>query len=123
MKIQVKRVYDPRSDQDGQRVLVDRLWPRGLTKEAAGIDLWLRELAPSTELRQWYGHEPGKWPEFKERYFAELQARPAEVVAALSLLDDEVTLLFSSKEPALNNAFALREFLSERQASARARPE
>ena len=76
MKIGIKRVYEKPAKEDGCRILVDRLWPRGLTKEKAKIDFWPKELAPSTELRQWYGHDPAKWGEFKSRYFAELEAEP-----------------------------------------------
>ena len=75
MSFTTKRIYAPRSAADGYRVLVDRLWPRGMTKEAAGIDLWLREIAPSTELRRWYGHDVARWPEFRERYRDELSAQ------------------------------------------------
>src|SRR5512134_509340 len=112
MPITVKRVYDPPSPTDGLRVLVDRLWPRGLSKSAAKIDLWARELSPSNELRQWYAHDAEKWPEFKRRFFAELKTR----TQSLDSLSREarrrkVTLLFGSKEPRLNNAFALRQVL------------
>ena len=122
MSIAVKRVYDPPSSSDGLRVLVDRLWPRGLSKAAAKIDLWARELAPSTELRRWYAHEAKKWPGFKRRFFTELKAR----TETLDLLRREtrkrkVTLLFASKEPRLNNAFALKQFLEARSRK-RARP-
>jgi uncharacterized protein YeaO (DUF488 family) len=115
MAVAVKRVYDPPSANDGLRVLIDRLWPRGLSKSAARIDIWARELSPSNELRKWYGHEAAKWPEFKRRYRAELNAQ----VDALKALASEgrrrkVTLLFGSKEPRLNNAYALKEFLQAR---------
>lgn len=122
MPITVKRVYDPPSSSDGLRVLVDRLWPRGLSKAAAKIDLWPRELAPSTGLRRWYAHEAEKWPEFKRRYLSELKTQ----TQALNSLRREtrkrkVTLLFASKEPRLNNAFALKQFL-EARARTRRRP-
>ncbi|MEW6331556.1 MAG: DUF488 family protein [Pseudomonadota bacterium] len=115
MPITVKRVYDPPASSDGLRVLVDRLWPRGLSKATAKIDLWVRELAPSNELRRWYAHEAKKWPEFKRRYFSELKARTQDLN---SLHRDaskrKITLLFASKEPRLNNAFALKQFLESR---------
>jgi uncharacterized protein YeaO (DUF488 family) len=75
--LQTKRVYDPPADGDGTRILIDRIWPRGLTKERAAVDLWSKGIAPSTELHTWFGHDPGRWQEFRERYFAELQANPA----------------------------------------------
>jgi uncharacterized protein YeaO (DUF488 family) len=113
--ISVKRVYDPPSATDGVRVLIDRLWPRGLSKAAARVDMWPRDLSPSTALRQWYGHEAGKWPEFKRRYRAEL-AEHADALAALAAQARrrKVTLLFGSKEPRLNNAYALKEILQAR---------
>lgn len=112
MSIKLKRVYEKPSPSDGKRVLVDRLWPRGLTKEQAEIDEWLRDLAPSTELRQWYGHDPEKWTEFKKRYWKELDKNPNLV----SKLAEEcrrrtVTFVFSSKEEKLNNAVALKEYI------------
>ncbi|MGH9420556.1 MAG: DUF488 domain-containing protein, partial [Thermoanaerobaculia bacterium] len=76
MRIQTKRVYEPPDRADGQRILADRLWPRGLSKAAARIDYWAKGIAPSTALRRWYGHDPAKWPEFRRRYFAELDKNP-----------------------------------------------
>lgn len=115
MPITVKRVYDPPSPADGLRVLVDRLWPRGLSKSAARIDLWVRELSPSNELRQWYAHEAEKWPGFKRRFFAELKTRTQSLDSlARAARKRKVTLLFGSKEPRLNNAFALKQFLESR---------
>ena len=108
-----KRIYDPPAPADGRRVLVDRLWPRGLSKPAARVDFWAREIAPSTALRQWYGHDPAKWDEFRRRYFKELDAQPAAVAELRAQLGTgRATLLFSSKEPRLNNATALVEYLS-----------
>lgn len=114
-EIRIKRVYEEVSPEDGRRILVDRLWPRGLSKEKAKIDFWPRELAPSTELRRWYGHDPQKWEEFRERYFQELEAQPQ----LLSQLREElargvVTFLFSSKELEINNAVALKIYLESR---------
>ena len=112
MTIQVKRVYDPPDAGDGRRVLVDRLWPRGLSKEKAKVDDWAREIAPSNALRHWYGHEPDKWPEFKTRYFAELDANPDSFADLRRHMGEGVvTFVFASKEPRLNNAFALKEYV------------
>lgn len=112
MAISVKRVYDTPVAGDGLRVLVDRLWPRGLSKASAKIDLWVRDLSPSHELRQWYAHDPEKWTEFKRRYFTELTEH-AEALAELAATArrHKVTLLFGSKELRLNNAYALKEAL------------
>ncbi len=112
--IKVKRIYEAPARSDGHRVLVDRLWPRGKSKEKARIDLWLKEVAPSNELRKWYGHEPAKWGEFRKRYFAELSDKE-DLLAQLEGLKGTVTLLFSSKELKLNNAVALKEHLEKRK--------
>ena len=77
MRLQIKRVYEPKSDGDGRRILVDSLWPRGLNKQTVGIDLWLKDIAPSPELRRWFGHDPAKWDEFRRRYRAEIDFEPA----------------------------------------------
>jgi uncharacterized protein YeaO (DUF488 family) len=116
MAIAVKRVYEAPAASDGLRVLVDRLWPRGVSKVSAKIDLWPRSLSPSNELRTWYAHEAPKWREFKRRYGAELAAEP-DAFADLSALarQRKVTLLFGSKEPRLNNAYALKEALEARE--------
>jgi uncharacterized protein YeaO (DUF488 family) len=112
MTIRIKRVYDPRDAGDGRRILIDRLWPRGLSKEDAKIYYWAREIAPSDALRQWYGHHPDKWMEFKSRYFAELDAnRDGFAELRRQMGEGAVTFLFSSKEPRLNNAFALKEYV------------
>lgn len=116
MKIHVKRVYEAATKEDGTRILVDRLWPRGLSKEKGKIDTWVKELSPSSELRQWYNHDPDKWSEFKERYFRELKKNNTQIEELLSeYRHSEVTFLFSSKELALNNAFALKEYLESKQ--------
>jgi len=109
----VKRAYEEPAASDGLRVLVDRLWPRGLSKEKARIDLWLKEVAPSNELRKWYGHDPAKWAEFKRRYYREL-AGAKEALAQLrdQMAQGKVTLVFSSKEEKLNNAVALAEYVA-----------
>ena len=110
--IRIKRAYQEPEEADGRRVLVDRLWTRGLSKEKAKVDVWVKEIAPSTELRRWYGHDPDKWPEFKTRYAAELEANPARVEELLAeVRAGTVTLLYSSKEERLNNAVALKEYI------------
>ena len=112
MKIQVKRVYEVVAPGDGTRILIDRLWPRGLSKAKAAVDVWMKEIAPSTELRRWYGHDAEKWPEFKNRYHAELDKNADAVGKLVSHAEkDKVTLLFGSREERLNNAFALKEYL------------
>lgn len=117
--IQIKRVYEPASPEDGWRVLVDRLWPRGMTKERAQADLWLKEAAPSTELRLWFGHDPAKWDEFMRRYRAELDAQPEAVAALLAAAArGRLTLLYSARDETRNQAVALREYLLARLASA-----
>lgn len=114
-RIAIKRVYDRPSAEDGKRILVDRLWPRGLKKEEARIDYWAKDVSPSTELRKWYGHDPIKWDTFRERYFAELD-REAEGVARLRevLAEGPATFVYSSREPAINNAEALKLYLEGR---------
>ncbi|WP_292933793.1 DUF488 family protein [Noviherbaspirillum sp.] len=112
--IKVKSVYEPADDEDGTRILVDRLWPRGVTKEKLGIEYWSKAIAPSTELRKWYGHDPEKWEEFCERYRRELDDNPEGVQELLHHLKSSVaTFLFSSKEHRLNNAVALRDYLQQ----------
>lgn len=112
--IRVKRVYEPPDPQDGCRVLVDRLWPRGLRKEGLKCDVWLRELAPSDTLRKWFGHDPAKWEEFQRRYAAELLAHPENLTALLDLARrGPVTLLFSARDSVHNQAVALREIFLE----------
>lgn len=107
--IRVKRIYDPPASDDGFRVLVDRIWPRGMKKAEAALDLWLKDVAPSTELRRWFGHDPAKWAEFRRRYQAELDQQPD----AMALLKEKVrrstvTLLYAAKDPDHNNAVALK---------------
>lgn len=116
MDIRIKRVYEAAAEDDGKRVLVDRLWPRGLSKERAQVDVWVKELAPSTELRRWYAHEASKWPEFRARYAAELEDHGEALEALLDLTrEGTVTFLFGSKEERLNNATALKEILEARR--------
>ena len=113
-RIAIKRVYDEPDKSDGMRVLVDRLWPRGLSKERAHVDLWLKEIAPSNELRTWFGHEPAKFDEFRQRYEAELTSGPAH--DALTRLRElvrrqPVTLVFAARDVEHSNAAVLRELL------------
>jgi len=112
--LRVKRIYEPASAEDGVRVLVDRMWPRGVKKSEAAVDLWLKDVAPSTELRTWFSHDPAKWAVFRRRYHAELQ-RKADAIALLQgkLAEGPVTLIFSARDPLHNNAVALEEYLEE----------
>jgi len=110
--IKLKRAYDPASDDDGARILVEHLWPRGVKKEALHFDAWLKDVAPSTELRKWFSHDPDKWRTFQRRYFAELDEKP-EVLEAIfmALRRGRVTLIFSSHDMDHNNAVALKAYL------------
>jgi len=110
----LKRVYDPPSPDDGARILVDRLWPRGLTKEKAALDLWMKEISPSTELRKWFDHDPAKWAGFQAHYRDELKARP-ELVDELrqKARQGTVTLLYAARNEAQNEAVALKAFLTD----------
>ncbi|BEH11975.1 MULTISPECIES: DUF488 domain-containing protein [Geobacter] len=112
--VRVKRIYDEPATEDGTRVLVDRLWPRGIAKDKARIDEWLKEIAPSDELRQWFGHDPARWDEFRERYRQELDAK-AELLDGLRKLvaGGTVTLLFAAKDEKHNNAVVLKDILVE----------
>jgi uncharacterized protein YeaO (DUF488 family) len=112
MTIRVKRIYEPAEDDDGYRVLVDRLWPRGIRKTDARIDLWLKDAAPSTDLRRWFNHEPEKWQGFKTRYFAELDGSRQNMQPLLDAAKTgNVTLVYSSRDEEHNQAVALREYL------------
>lgn len=113
MRVAIKRVYEPASDEDGFRILVDRLWPRGLTKEKAAVDLWLKEVAPSAELRKWFGHDPKKWSEFQRRYRAELNSNE-EAVRALkqAIGKGPATLVYGAHDERHNQAVALRDWLA-----------
>ena len=111
MSIFLKRVYEPSAKTDGVRVLVDRLWPRGVTKSKANINLWVKDLAPSTELRKWFGHDPEKWSEFQKKYRAELKDNPAlSEIRALSC-QDNVTLIYAAKDEVHNHALVLKQVL------------
>ncbi len=120
VRIRTKRIYEEPARSDGRRILIDRLWPRGLSKGAAKIHFWARCVAPSHELRRWYQHEPAKWPEFRRQYFAELDANRAGLAELREQLGAAtVTLLFGAKESQLNNATALREYLESSAKSSR----
>jgi len=113
MAIKLKRVYDEPTKTDGTRILVDRLWPRGLTKEKAHVDLWLKEVAPSTALRKWFAHDPEKWPEFKARYKAELKNNaPQLALLKQAASRGPTTLLYGSKDTEHNEAVVLQDLLS-----------
>ncbi|MGA2363645.1 MAG: DUF488 domain-containing protein [Candidatus Aminicenantales bacterium] len=111
--IKIKRAYDEPEAGDGLRVLVDRLWPRGLTKDKAKIDLWTKEVSPTTGLRKWFGHEPDKWGEFKRRYFRELKGRKEIADLLAEAKRGTVTLVYGAKETKYNNAVALKEYLEK----------
>ena len=119
--IQIKRAYDPPSKTDGARILVERLWPRGIKKEALKLDAWLKAIAPSTELRKWFSHDPAKWSEFQRRYQVELCQHPE---AWQPILDaaarGKVTLLFSSHDAEHNNVVALKAYLEKQPNSGKA---
>lgn len=109
----IKRVYEPPVKSDGKRILVDRIWPRGLTKDAAALTLWAKDLAPTTELRKWFDHQPERFAEFRRRYRAELSKNPAMDELMSSLGRGKATLLYSAKDPAMNQAAVFAEFMTE----------
>ncbi|MCE9588983.1 MAG: DUF488 domain-containing protein [Planctomycetes bacterium] len=112
MNTKLKRAYDAPGARDGVRVLVDRLWPRGVSKESAKIDRWLREIAPSAALRKWFGHDPAKWAAFRDRYFKELDANPTALTELKAIAHKKtVTLVYGAKDEAHNNAVALKAYL------------
>jgi uncharacterized protein YeaO (DUF488 family) len=112
--VKIKRVYERLSPDDGKRILVDRLWPRGLKKEEAHIYEWLKDIAPSNELRRWFSHDPSKWHEFKDRYKRELQGKKEEIERIrMEAEKGKVTLLFSAKDTEHNNAVVLKEVLGK----------
>ena len=117
MDIKLKRAYDRPEPDDGARILVDRLWPRGISKEAAKIDTWLKDAAPSGELRKWYGHDPAKWPEFRRRYREELDDREDEVAQLADLSrEGTVTFVYGARDEEHNAAVVLKEYVEERLA-------
>jgi len=115
MNLKLKRVYEEPAPSDGTRILVDRLWPRGLTKEKAHVDLWLKDIAPSNELRKWFGHDPARWAEFRTRYHAELKHNPEQ----MALLEKAVakgtaTLIYGAKDEEHNEAVVLLQLLTQK---------
>jgi uncharacterized protein YeaO (DUF488 family) len=117
--IKLKRAYEPPALDDGLRVLVDRLWPRGVSKSAARIDLWLKEIAPSAALRKWFDHDPAKWNKFRVRYFQELQKKRETVEQLVAhVRHGTVTLVYGAKDQEHNDAVALKEFLESERAHA-----
>jgi len=115
MSIRLKRIYEPKQDDDGFRILLDRLWPRGVDKKEAGIDLWLKDVAPSPELRRWFGHDPDKWAEFQRRYGEELRQNESAVAALRQRVRAEkrVTFLYAAKDTEHNHAIVLRDLLQK----------
>ncbi len=110
--VRIKRAYEPPASDDGTRILIDRLWPRGVKKEALALDEWSKELAPSTALRQWFGHEPARWPEFRRRYTAELQPHAEQIDALRALArKGRLTLVYGAHDEAHNNAVVVRALL------------
>lgn len=114
MTIRIKRVYEPPDKNDGTRILVDRLWPRGLTKEKAAVDIWLKEIAPSTALRKWFGHESAKWDGFRRKYLAELKENREQVsLLKEAMKKGTVTLLYGAKDEAHNEAQVLLHYVTD----------
>jgi uncharacterized protein YeaO (DUF488 family) len=117
MGIRLKRVYEPPDAGDGYRILVERLWPRGLSKEHAQLDRWLKDAGASPELRTWFGHDPEKWGEFRRKYFEEMRTRPEVIKELMDAIHthDTVTFLYAAHDTGHNNALALKEFLEKGQ--------
>jgi uncharacterized protein YeaO (DUF488 family) len=111
-RLALKRIYEPPSPGDGRRVLVDRLWPRGVSKAKAHLDAWMKDVAPSTELRRWFDHRPERWPEFRRRYFDELASNAALGALEQMAAAGPVTLLYAARDTTHNEAAALAEYLS-----------
>lgn len=117
MTVQLKRAYDPPDGDDGARLLVERLWPRGLTKDALQLSAWLKEISPSPELRKWFCHDPEKWDEFQRRYLEELQSNPDALAELRGHLkgSKKVTFVYAAKDPAMNSALLLKQFLENKK--------
>ena len=121
--LKLKRAYDPVASDDGTRILVERLWPRGVSKAQLHLDAWLKDVGPTTELRRWFGHDPEKWSQFRARYFRELDSRPESWRPILSAARGRtVTLVYSSHDEEHNNAVALREYLRAKRRGRRTSP-
>lgn len=113
MKLKIKRVYDKPAEEDGTRILVDRLWPRGLTKQKAKVDVWLKDIAPSTELRKWFAHDPEKWKEFIKRYKKELHENNGQTAILKEYLEQgAVTLVYGARDEVHNEALVIKELFS-----------
>ena len=116
MNIKIKRVYEQLDKKDGERILVDRLWPRGLTKEKAGVDLWLKEIAPSTELRKWFAHDPNKWKSFRGRYETEIRHKDDLIkVLKQKAREGTITLIYGARDEKHNEALVLKQFLEKNE--------
>lgn len=114
MTVKIKRVYEEPSSQDGKRILIDRLWPRGISKEKGKIDIWMKDIAPSTELRKWFGHDPAKWEEFQKKYLDEIRQNPSAVSQLKEQVKEgNVTLVYGAKDIKHNDAVVLKEFLEK----------
>lgn len=114
--IRLKRAYEAPSPGDGHRILVERLWPRGVTKERASLDSWMKDVAPSSELRSWFGHEPAKWAEFRRRYREELRGRPQEIAKLVDLSQQgDVTFVYGSRDEQHNAAVVLKDYVEGQQ--------
>jgi uncharacterized protein YeaO (DUF488 family) len=114
METKLKRIYEKPEKEDGFRILVDRLWPRGLTKEKANVDLWLKEIAPTTELRKWFNHEPEKWNDFKKKYVTELKSNKASVATLKEKINEgTVTILYGAKDEVHNEAQVILDYVKE----------
>ena len=118
MPVQIKRIYDAPADGDGERILVDRLWPRGMSKDKADLGEWMKEIAPSSELRQWFDHKPERWEEFRRRYREELQQNPLVESLRERIARGMVTLLYGARDREFNDAVVLAEFLTRTSPSA-----
>ena len=113
--IKLKRIYDRKSSSDGKRYLIERLWPRGIKKSSLPLNAWLKDAGPSTDLRRWFGHDPGKWNRFCDKYFEELDANPAAWAPILAAVrNGNATLLYSSRDLEHNNAVALKSYLEQK---------
>lgn len=112
--IRIKRIYEPRADDDGQRILVDRIWPRGVSRDAAALDLWLKDVAPTTELRKWFGHDPARFAAFRDRYRRELESDSKGVAELHARIEQgDVTLLYAARDKLINHAVVLAEYLEK----------
>ena len=121
MDVRIRRAYDPPRRGDGYRILVDRVWPRGVSRDDLDLDEWQREIAPSTRLRQWFGHDPERWKEFQQRYFAEIREKDAIRDVVKRARQGRVTLVYGARDPEHNQAVALKAYVEARAAGRRPR--